>query len=43
MCVTYVFVIFPMCTINTFVQIISMVREGNKEDNYTNFTKIDQW
>ena len=32
-----------MCAINTFAQIISTVREGNKEDNYTNFTKIDQW
>ena len=32
-----------LCTINTFAQIISMVREANKEDNYTNFTKIDQW
>ena len=43
MCVTYVFVIFPMCAINTFAQIISMVREANKEYNYTNVTKIDQW
>ena len=30
-----------MCTINTFAQIISMAREANKEDNYTNFTKIN--
>ena len=30
-----------MCAINTFAQIISLVREANKEDNYTNFTKIN--